>query len=47
MQETHMTSFELFEILNLSFFVYCNIILYFICWKMIQLDEIQHLHIKV
>ena len=44
--ETHMTPFELYEILNLLFFVYFNIILYFICWKMIQLDKIQHLHIK-
>ena len=33
MQEAHMTSCELFEILDLIYFIYFNIILYFICWK--------------
>ena len=41
-----MTSFELFEILNLKYFIYFNINLIFNLHKMIQYDKIQHLHKK-
>ena len=37
-----MTSFELFEILNLIYFIYSNIILTFYFLKYIQYDKIQH-----
>ena len=41
-----MTSFELFKILNLIYFIYFNVNLKFYLLKMIQYDKIQHLHIK-
>ena len=44
MQEAHKTSFELFEILNLIYFIYFNIIFFLL--KILQYDKLQHLHIK-
>ena len=46
MQETHITSFEFFEILKFNIFHLFKYNLIFYLLKMIQYDKIQHLHKK-
>ena len=47
MRKAHMTSFEIFEISNLIYFLYLITIFNIFFLKMIQYDKIQHLHIIV